>query len=93
MILDHSAKPAEDLEDVQKIRFFFRGDTDVVPCLVTWEALDRLEGGKAADRAERLERFEKHRSAIEVAARRKAVNANGIVTVNADETVQAAKGE
>lgn len=92
MILEHSAKPAEDLEDVQKIRFFFRGDTDIVSCLVSWDALDRLEGGKAADRAERLERFEKHRSAIDVAARRKYRESGGEVTLEADEVLKAAKG-
>ncbi|MBS7543196.1 DUF1488 family protein [Ancylobacter oerskovii] len=91
MILEHSAKPAEDLEDVRKIRFFFRGDTDVVPCLVSWEALDRLEGGKAADRAERLNRFEKHRSAIEVAARRKFDASEREVVVEASDVLQAAR--
>lgn len=71
METSHSAKPAEDLEDISSIRFFLRGDKDLVECLISWQVLDRLENGKAAARPERLARFEIHRSAIENAARKK----------------------
>ena len=96
MILEHSAKPAEDLQDSRSIRFFFRGDTDLVPCLVSWEALDRLESEKAASRAERLARFEKHRPAIEAAALHKFAEGNpsgAPMTVEADDVLQAAKDQ
>lgn len=58
----------DDLPERQAIRFGLRGPTDIVDCFVSWEALDKLEGGPAANRAERIARFERHRQAIEAAA-------------------------
>ncbi|MGA0563650.1 DUF1488 family protein [Ancylobacter sp. VNQ12] len=71
MTLHHSAMPPDDLEESRAIRFHFRGDKDLVACLVSWDALDQLEDGKATQRAERMARFERHRSKIEAAALRK----------------------
>lgn len=71
MTLHHSAKPPEDLTDRQAIRFFFRGDDDIVECLVSWDALERLENSPPDNRADRLARFEQHRLLIEAAALRK----------------------
>ncbi|WP_371346295.1 DUF1488 family protein [Ancylobacter sp. IITR112] len=71
MTLHHSAKPPEDLTDRKVVRFFFRGDDDIVECLVSWEALERLENAPLASRADRLARFEQHRARIEAAALRK----------------------
>lgn len=67
----HSAKPPEDLADARAIRFFLRGDDDLIECQVSWEALDRLERDHGAGRADRLARFEQHRPRIEAAALRK----------------------
>jgi len=71
MTLHHSAMPFDDLPAERSIRFRFRGDRDLVTCLVSWEALDRLEGKPAASAAERLARFEQHRMRIEAAALRR----------------------
>lgn len=71
MTLHHSAKPAEDVTDRKAIRFFFRGDADIVECLVGWSVLERLENSPMASRADRLARFEQHRTRIEAAALRK----------------------
>lgn len=91
MTLHHSAKSADDLEDRRSIRFYFRGDQDLVPCLVSWDALDRLEGSKAASRADRLARFEHHRPRIEAAALKKFEAqhpAEGTLTLDADEVMK-----
>ncbi|WP_018391111.1 DUF1488 family protein [Ancylobacter sp. FA202] len=71
MTLHHSAKPPEDLNDRKAIRFFFRGDEDIVECLVGWDALERLENSPLDSRADRMARFEQHRLMIEAAALRK----------------------
>lgn len=71
MTLQHSAKPPEDLEGSRAIRFFFRGDRDLVECLVDWDALDKLEGSKVVERSSRIAAFEQHRSKIEAVALRK----------------------
>ncbi|MDQ0346014.1 DUF1488 family protein [Ancylobacter vacuolatus] len=71
MTLHHSAKPPEDLNDRKAIRFFFRGDKDIVECLVSWGALERLENSPLDSRADRMARFEQHRLLIEAAALRK----------------------
>ncbi|MDQ0301496.1 DUF1488 family protein [Ancylobacter polymorphus] len=71
MTLHHSAKPAEDITEQKVIRFFFRGDDDIVECLVGWDALERLENSPLASRADRLARFEQHRLRIEAAALRR----------------------
>lgn len=71
MTLHHSAKPAEDITEQKMIRFFFRGDDDIVECLVGWDALERLENSPLASRADRLARFEQHRPRIEAAALRR----------------------
>ncbi|WP_428030223.1 DUF1488 family protein [Ancylobacter sp.] len=68
MTLHHSAKPPEDLADRKAIRFFFRGDKDIVECLVSYEALERLENAELVSRSDRLARFEQHRPRIEAAA-------------------------
>ncbi|MCK0208397.1 DUF1488 domain-containing protein [Starkeya koreensis] len=70
-MLHHSAMPPDDLPERRSVRFHFRGDKDLVDCLVSWDALDRLENHPAATRAERLARFEQHRARIEAAALRK----------------------
>lgn len=67
-MLHHSAMPPEDLPERRSVRFRFRGDHDLVDCLVSWDALDRLENHPAATRAERLARFEQHRARIEAVA-------------------------
>lgn len=92
MTLHHSAMPPDDLEESRAIRFHFRGDHDLIPCLVSWDALDRLEDGKAAHRGERMARFERHRSKIEAAALRKLEQhsvADGTVTLEADDVLAA----
>ena len=92
MTLYHSAMPPDDLEDRKAIRFHFRGDHDLIPCLVSWEALDKLEDGKPAHRAERMARFERHRSKIEAAALRKLEHhspADGAVTLEAADVLSA----
>lgn len=71
MTLHHSAKPAEDITEQKVIRFFFRGDDDIIECLVGWDALERLENSPLVGRADRLARFEQHRPRIEAAAMRK----------------------
>ena len=71
MTLHHSAKPAEDITEQKVVRFFFRGDDDIVECLVGWDALERLENSPLASRADRLARFEQHRPRIEAAALRR----------------------
>ena len=64
----HEGRGPDDLEDRRAIRFGMRGDQDIIDCLVSWEALECLEGKPAANRAERLEWFERHRPQIEAAA-------------------------
>ncbi|MCS0502469.1 DUF1488 domain-containing protein [Ancylobacter mangrovi] len=76
MVLHHSAMPADDLPDSREIRFRLRGDKDLITCLVGWDVLDRLGDSEAASRADRLARFEEHRTGIEAAAMRK-VDASG----------------
>lgn len=90
----HSAKPAEDLEDRRAVRFFLRGERDLIPCLVDWDVLDALEDGPAASRSERLGRFEVHRRAIEAAALRRlrsGASAEDGLTVSEDEIREAAE--
>lgn len=92
MTLHHSAMPPDDLEESRAIRFHFRGDHDLIPCLVSWDALDRLEDGRLAHRAERMARFERHRSRIEAAALRKLERhspADGTLTLEADDILSA----
>jgi len=89
-MLHHSAMPPDDLPERRAVRFHFRGDHDLVDCLVSWDALDRLENRPAADRAERLARFEQHRSRIEAAALRKldaAAAGQGPVALDAEDVV------
>lgn len=90
MTLHHSAKPPEDLADSKAIRFFFRGDTDIVECLVSWGALERLENSPLDSRADRMARFEQHRLVIEAAALRKMEKAGadaGPLTLDAQDVL------
>jgi hypothetical protein len=64
---EHTRGP-DDVPDRRAIRFGLRGKQDIVDCYVTWEALNRLEDSSAANRDERLARFEIHRPVIEAAA-------------------------
>ncbi|MBS9476266.1 DUF1488 domain-containing protein [Ancylobacter sp. VKM B-3255] len=73
----HSAMPPDDLPESRAIRFHFRGDHDLIECWVSWEALERLEGGPADSSSDRLARFEQHRPRIEAAALRKIGRAGG----------------
>lgn len=77
---EHSRGP-DDIPDRQAIRFGLRGEREIVDCFVSWEALDRLEVGPAANRAERLERFEKHRPVIEAAVLAKCGKGDQSVTI------------
>lgn len=81
---EHSRGP-DDMPDRRAIRFGLRGRTDIVDCYVGWDVLDRLEGGPAANRAERIERFEKHRPVIEAAALAKCDRSGGAVTVRSED--------
>ncbi|GLK71451.1 DUF1488 family protein [Ancylobacter dichloromethanicus] len=90
MTLHHSAKPPEDLAESRAIRFFFRGDTDILECLVGWDALERLENAELTSRADRMARFEQHRPRIEAAALRKFERTpatDGPVTLGAQDVV------
>jgi hypothetical protein len=48
---EHSRGP-DDRPDRRAFRFGLRGKQEIIDCYVTWEALDRLEGGPADTRAE-----------------------------------------
>lgn len=94
MSLDHSAKPPEDLEERKAVRFFFRGEEDLIECFVSWDALDALEGSPAASRADRLQRFERHRTRIESAAAAKFDDQRGapggVISLGTSEVMSAA---
>ncbi|MFD2030728.1 DUF1488 family protein [Ancylobacter dichloromethanicus] len=69
---------------------FFRGDTDILECLVGWDALERLENAELTSRADRMARFEQHRPRIEAAALRKFERTpatDGPVTLGAQDVV------
>lgn len=87
-MLHHSAMPPDDLLERRAVRFRFRGDHDLVDCLVSWDALDQLENRPAADRAKRLARFEQHRSRIEAAALRKLGTGQGPVALDAEDVIK-----
>lgn len=92
MTLHHSAKPPEDLAESKAIRFFFRGDKDIVECLVSWRALERLDDGELTSRADRMARFEQHRPRIEAAALKKLENParpEGPVSLDAQDVISA----
>lgn len=85
---EHSAMPAEDLTSERIVRFHLRGETDLIPVEISWEALDRLEKQPAAQRAERLARFETHRTLIEAAAIRKAKKSSGPVHLGIEDVLR-----
>lgn len=77
---EHTRGP-DDIPDRRSIRIGLRGQKEIIDCFVSWETLDRQEGGPAANRAERIERFEKHRPVIEAAALAKCNKAGGVVVI------------
>lgn len=81
---EHSRGP-DDIPDRRAIRFGLRGEREIVDCFVGWDVLDRLEGGPAANRAERIERFEKRRPIIEAAALAKCAKDDSTVTIESGD--------
>jgi hypothetical protein len=83
---EHTRGP-DDIPDRRAIRFGLRGKHDIVDCYVAWEALDRLEDSPAANRNERLDRFEMHRPVIEAAALAKLGDSDRTITLDVDDVL------